>query len=161
MLTTLPLPNASWFPSVRVVRGIALALFVASLVGLTGCGGSRGSKNSVSGKVTLGTEQVSGIVSFVGTDNKEVASPIKADGTYSIDDPPTGTVKILVKGMGMPGGATGAPPLTPPKDAPTMPTMPGTTKGAAPPAKYASAATTDLTYEVKPGKHTYNIELKP
>jgi len=129
------------------------------VVGTTGCGDGKGAKNSVSGKVTLNGENVGGTVTFVTVDTKkEFVSPIKQDGTYQIDNPPPGQVKVVVKGMGM--GATVKPPPAG-KDVAKMPEMPGSAQGKEPPAKYASEKTTPLTYEVKTGKQTYDIPLTP
>jgi len=128
-------------------------LLAASLLSLAGCGGKpTESANSVSGKVTLDGAKVAGQVIFVGPDNKElVPAAIKLDGTYQIADVPPGKYKVLVRGA---GSATGPAP----KDS-ALPKM-ETGGGAAPPAKYAAVTTSDLTYEVKGGKETYNIELK-
>jgi len=161
MLTDLTLSPTKWFASSRMLGALSLAFLVALLSGVSGCdSGPKGAKNSVSGKVTLNGEKVAGTVSFVGSDPAPKETPIKPDGTYQIDDPPTGQVKIVVKGMGGPTGAAGA--AKPPPGGPEMPSMPGTGMGGAtPPAKYGSPATTPLTYDVKPGKQTYNIELTP
>jgi len=125
------------------------------LAGLSGCDKKPDeAANSVSGKVTLNGEPVLGTVVFVGADNKEAMSGIKADGSYSVPNPPTGQVKILVKGM---GGA--APPVaTPPKEGGgTMPKA----GGVAPPAKYGAVNTTDLKFEVTSGKQKHDITLTP
>jgi len=159
MLTDLTLSTAKRYFSARVPGALSLAILVAILSGVTGCDkGPKGAKDSVSGTVKMNGENVTGTVAFVGSDNTNKESPIKPDGTYQIDDPPQGQVKVLVKGM---GGPTGAPALKPPAGGPEMPSMPGMGKGATPPAKYASAATTPLTYDVKPGKQTFNIDLAP
>src|SRR4051812_18600270 len=113
MLTVSAPPGGSARLPRRVLQSLSLSLFVALLVGLSGCD-KKGDEaaNSVSGKVTLNGEPVSGVVIFVGADNKEYPSPIKPDGSYSVPNPPTGQVKILVKGM---GGTL--PSATPPKEA--------------------------------------------
>jgi len=156
MLTALAPPGGRLFP-VRMPLLVSLGLFVGLLVGVSGCDNKgKEAANSVSGKVTVGTEPVtSGEVVFVSADNKQVPSPIKADGTYLINDPPAGKVKILVRGLGGSaiGGDKGKAAI---KEVPPI-----GTKGATPNPKYASPATTDLSYDVKPGKQTHNIELKP
>jgi len=156
MSTRVPLHNASRFLLARVLCGFSLALCVVSFAAVTGCGSQKGPKSSVSGKVTYKGENVAGMVSFVGPDNKEVPSPIKGDGTYQVDDPPIGQVKVVVKGMlggTVPGVQKGGP------TGGELPSMPGMAKGANPPAKYGSADKTPLSTEIKPGKQTYDITL--
>lgn len=138
----------------RAVSSVLFGLFVAALFGAIGCG-SKSDGNSVSGKVTLNGVPVSGVVVFVTADQKKIEAPTNPDGTYQIINPPLGSVKVTVKPMPAVTG-TNAPP---PKDAPSMGAGAGA-KGVSPPAKYASDATTDLTYEVKAGKNTYDIPLK-
>jgi len=136
--------------------GFRLGLLMAVFLGVSGCGsGSKEAANSVSGTVKVGSESVtSGEVVFVGSDNKQVPAPIKTDGTYVINDPPTGEVKILVRTM---GGGVGGGAAIQPKDAPAM----SGSKGANPPPKYASLTTTDLKFTVQSGKQKYDIEMKP
>jgi len=131
--------------------GVALGLFAVLLVGASGCGGGpKESANQVSGKVTLNGSPVSGNVIFVGPDGKQgMPALIKGDGNYTAYDPPQGKCKVLVSGM---GGGTG--PATPVKDAPAL-----GGQSVNPPPKYADAKTSNLEFEVKPGKNTYNIEL--
>jgi len=151
MLTAFVLPGGRPLRSVRLACGF-LVLSVGLLVGVTGCDSkSKDPANSVTGKVSLGGQQVDGEVVFVGTDGKQVPGPIKPDGTYIIVDPPQGEVKILVRPM---GGGVGGAAVIQPKDAPAM--------GGknAPPAKYHSVTTTDLKYTVTSGKQKYDIELK-
>jgi len=123
------------------------------LVLTTGCRGDKEPKDSVSGKVTMGGQAVAGVVNFVYPDGKKVASPLGADGSYKFFSPPVGQVKVVVEGM---PGVVAPPPM---KGGPELPKMPGAS-GVAPPAKYGSANTTDLTYEVKAGAHVHNIDLK-
>jgi len=136
--------------TLRTTWAVSLTLLIAAILA-AGCG-EKQAANVISGKVTLDGDPVFGNVVFVSADNKEVSSPTATDGTYRIENPPVGQVKVLVKGM--PGQVTGGAP--PPKDAPAM----SNKQGVAPPPKYAAATSSDLSYEVKAGKHTYNIELK-
>ena len=125
---------------------------------LTGCGGNPGANvNSITGKVTLDGQVVGGTVTFVYDDKKseDKMTPISPTGEYVITDPPPGNVKIVVKGMQTGAGPLVAPPT---KDAPKMAELPGSS-GVNPPAKYESAATTPLTYEVKKGKHKHDLTL--
>jgi hypothetical protein len=141
----------------QVTRRFGLCLLLGALILATGCGGgSKALSNSVSGKVTVvpGDQIVSGSVVFVYSD-KEKVTPIGPDGTYTMADPPAGQVKILVKGD---QSRLAAPP--PMKGGPEMPSMGGGSQAVPPPIRYATAQGSDLTYEVKPGKHTHNIELK-
>jgi len=92
----------------KTVARLLLLAAIAFVVLMSGCTGtSKGIQNSVSGKVTLNGDPVSGTVVFVGSDGKEAMSPISAEGKYDIPNPPQGTVKILVKGTGI---------IAPPKD---------------------------------------------
>jgi len=148
-----------------LTRRLALsAFFVAALLVPAGCGRT-GSETTVSGKVTLGDQPVAGVVTFVDSSNKEVASsPIGADGTYRVEKIPTGQYKVVVKaGLGAAPPIAGQPPT--PKDAKPiemkdMGSMPGAQKTASPPKKYQTASTSDLSFEVKSGKNTYDIALK-
>jgi hypothetical protein len=136
----------------RATRQVSFLLLFAALACLTGCpgGGPGDAKNSVSGKVTLNGQPVSGMVGFIGSDGKEVPAPIKPDGTYIVDNPPTGDVKVVVRGMQGPSLPKGV----------TMQDM-GGPQGVQPPPKYASPATSGLTFNVTGGKQNYNIELTP
>jgi len=153
MLTALTLSKATRGLSVNALRGLFFSLFVASLIGVSGCG-PKDTKNSVSGKVTLNGEPVDGIVAFVGSDNKEVTGPTKPDGSYEIIGAPVGQVKIIVKRL----PNANKPTVAPPKDAPAMPS---TNNGVPPPVKYGATTTSDLSFEVKKGKQIYDIKLTP
>jgi len=139
----------------RLSGRLSLAFLLALLVVVGGCKKDKDAKDSVSGKVSYKGSPVSGIVVFVGGDGKEASSPINPDGSYSVPNPPQGQVKILVKGMAAPKGLD----KQLPKDAPQL--GPGSGPGgAAPPEKYSKTNTSDLTFEVKTGKQTHDIELK-
>jgi hypothetical protein len=138
----------------RATAGFSLLFLLSVLLWGTGCG-PKGPKNSVSGKVTLNGKAVTGQVTFIGPDSKEITSAINPDGTYMIPDPPAGQAKIVVKGMpGMPAGGV-PPPAGKSIDAPgaTAAEM-----GVPPPAKYA-LPDNGLTFNVTGGKQTHNIEL--
>jgi len=107
--------------------------------------------------VTLNDQAVNGMVVFVYPDSKEIMAPTGIGGTYTIPNAPTGQVKVLVKAK------PGAGPLVKPKGGAEMPGSMeggGAGEGVPPPAKYATVATSDLTYEVKAGKQDHNIPLK-
>jgi len=150
----LVLPPAQRLPG----RWGSGALLLSALVFVAGCTTGGGAKNSVTGKVTLDGKPVSGIVAFVYPDKQEVTSPIGPDGGYSIPEPKPGTVKVVVRSM-QPLGGGGL--KAPPKGGPPMAEMPGTGGGTPPPKKYEAANTTPLTYEVAPGRQTYDIPLAP
>jgi len=139
-------------------RWFGPCLILTALAFGTGCPGKAGT-NAVSGKVTLDGKPVSGTVIFVWPDSKELASPIGPDGSYSIPNPPPGQVKILVKGMT--SGAVEAPVGGPPPGAGDLPKIPNASTGVQPPAKYGDASTSDLSYEVKAGKQSHDLALKP
>jgi len=143
-------------------RRICLVLFFPVALLGSGCSGSKGTapKDQVTGKVTLkGGKAVAGIVVFVYPDGTETSAPTGDEGTYTIPKPTPGTVKVLVKAM--PGASPG---LRPPKDAdPTKDAGVSVSgpSGVPPPAKYGLPASSNLTYEVKPGQQTFNIDLAP
>jgi len=137
------------------LRLACLTILLTSLAFSTGCPSKgKGPKNSVSGKVTLDSQPVTGTVVFIYADNKEVSSPTNLQGVYTIADPPTGQVKVLVKPL--PGTGPGLKPIP----GPELPKVSSAGEGVPPPAKYADVRTTDLIYEVKTGTHTFDIPLK-
>jgi len=141
----------------RSRRSLGLCLLLG-LILTTGCGGGKsGSGTTVTGKVTLEGQPVNGIVHFVHATAPEATAPSGPDG-YTMINPPLGQVKVLVKAM--PGAA--APGAATPKGSPELPSMAGTStaQGVAPPAKYGHPGTSDITYEVKAGKQTFDIPLK-
>ncbi len=158
--------RASLIPLTPRRFGLGLLLAAPALLLAAGCsgGGSQMTKNVVSGKVTLKDQPVAGTVHFVYSDNKEASAPTGPDGSYSIPNLKTGSVKILVKAM--PGASDTklvAPPVGGDKGAPTV-EMPGTNPvgtGVRPPPKYSDANTSPLTYDIKEGKQTHDIELTP
>jgi len=134
------------------LRLTCLASLILPLVffGASGCGSKEGA-NSVSGKITLKGDPVNAKVKFVGG-GKEAEGATTLDGSYTVNNPPVGSCKVYVTAM--PGAVINP---TPVKDAPSMG---GKSPGVPPPAKYGTEAGA-ITYEVKPGKQTYNIELEP
>jgi len=112
----------------------------------------------VSGKVTLNGQPVSGEVVFVGAGGKLSLTPIKPDGQYEMFDPPAGKVKVAIRTMGL-GPAPGAP-GAPPKGLPGGTLGTGSGGGVAPPAKFGDDKKTPISYEVEPGKRTFNLELE-
>jgi hypothetical protein len=146
-----------------LARPASLLLLFVALCLSVGCSGQKGgAKNEVSGKVTLGDKPVTGIVGFVYSDNSEVTAPTDPDGKYTIANAKEGAVKVYVKPVTDSGASVGAPIVQ--KGAADMPKEgPGGATGARTPPlpKYSSVNTSGLTYDVKAGKQTYDIPLKP
>jgi hypothetical protein len=140
-------------------RWFALSLLSSTLALAAGCGGGgEDAKNEVSGKVTVGSQPVAGIVIFYYPDGVELSAPTNAEGHYTIPNAKTGSVKVYVKAL--PGATVRG---SMPKGGAEMPKDGPATQGAAgvpPPARYTVLATSGLSYEVKGGKQTYDIPLK-
>jgi len=134
-----------------------LFLLLATLVWVVGCG-TRGPKNSVSGKVTLNGKAVGGSVLFVGPDGKDYPTSIDHTGTYTLVDPPSGECKVAVRGTGksaMPAvESAGVGSMAPP------PGVKQIEEGVPPPSKYASPENGELKFTVTGGNQTYDIVLK-
>jgi len=114
------------------------------------------SANQVSGKVMLGNVPASGAtVTFIGAGGKKAGALVDREGKYVVVDAPPGKVQVTVKSMAGAGPALPTPAQV--KDAKAGP--PGATSVTVP-AKYGEP-NNGLTYEVKGGKETYDIELKP
>ncbi|MBX9624799.1 MAG: hypothetical protein K2X82_13420 [Gemmataceae bacterium] len=143
-----------------VARFAALA---AALVAAAGCGGGsgagtsggpdgKGSEDAVAGVVRVGDKHLThGKVEFHTAGGKVLRSVIQSDGTYRVRNAPAGPAKVVVESGDPPpmaaagGGGGKAVKLVRVDFA----------------AKYADPATTDLVYEVKPGRHQYDIVLAP
>jgi len=140
---------------------LLLILLFLGLVAIPGCPDA-GVSNVVSGAVTLNGSPVAAEVTFIGADGKTVSGPTNPEGSYFINNPPTGDVKITLKplpGAMPPVGGDKA--KAPGDKATTDLTGKNTVKmGVPPPAKYASPDN-GLKYEVKPGKHKFDITLTP
>jgi len=128
-----------------------LPVLLGAILGVFGCGSGEGPAptNAVTGKCTFNGNPVNGTVVFVGSDGKEVSTPVSpVNGSYTIVNPPTGDVKVAVRGM-----AASLPP-PPVKDMPAQQSL-----GVAPPAKYADP-NNGLTFKVDKGRQTFDIPLK-
>jgi hypothetical protein len=128
----------------RAATAVVLALGLVA----TGCGTN--GPNEVSGTVMQGGQPVAGSVVFVDGANHEYASPIATDGKYQVRNLPAGQMKVLVRGAPRPVAAPKA------RAALAPPVGPG---GAAPSAKYATAAG-GLTCTVTGGTQAFDIDLK-
>jgi hypothetical protein len=151
---------------------------------MAGCGGSSG---DVKGKVTYkGKELKGGGVSFVSTSGgPSQAGVIGEDGTYSIPNLQTGTYKVCVDTRNLRPPAKSRPmgprPVAKKESAGSTPAeTSGAPEGYTPstmsmadaaiaanakryteiPEKYAEPEQTDITYTVKGGDQTFDIELK-
>jgi hypothetical protein len=126
-----------------------------TLFALAGCGGPGSA--TVTGKVTVDGQRVtSGMVHFTSDDGKStVLAHISGDGIYSALDVSSGTTKITIV------------PLTPISGKP--PLNDGAEKGkdkgakiepsAKIPARYSDPNTSGLTFIVKSGANTHDIEM--
>jgi len=135
---------------------MALLMLVA-----VGCAAGRG---DVSGKVTYkGKALVSGTVQLEAADKTLMQANIGNDGSYSIPGVPLGEAHIAVSSTN-PQGPDSQPlvrgergdrqPTTPPKAQPAV-------AGWFPiPSEYGDINKARLTYTVKKGPNTYDIELK-
>lgn len=148
-----PLPSRDgrrWFPSFSPARRwpVCAALpFV--LLAVVGCGGA-GAKPVVSGKVTVnGKAPVPGCtVSFIGADNKETSASVANDGAYTVSDAPLGDDRVVVKGPAIRPATVGR-----------MPGAPAVGTEQIPP-KYQQPGN-GLTYTVKAGRQTHDLDLTP
>lgn len=140
-------------------------VLVLLLLGIAGCGPGKG---DVSGVITYkGQPLKSGQVVFQPDGGTMVAAEIGPDGRYSLSGVPEGTVKIGVsvidpgvtqhfRDLSAAGQSKGA---RDGKDAPKKPT--GTpVQFHAVPQKYGDPNGSGLTYEVKSGTQTHNIDLQ-
>lgn len=130
-----------------------LGLSLMALVFIAGCGDPLA--NSVSGKVTLDGQAVSGTIRFVGANGNEVESLLGDDGSYTVVDPPKGEVQIAITAPpDMQGDIL-------PDDAPDLPDMneAAGTNQIPPPEKYSDPAKSNLTFTVTTGKQTHDIPL--
>jgi hypothetical protein len=145
---------------IRVPRSVVLGLtaLLAALASATGCHRA-GPANTVSGRVTLDGRAVAGQVTFVGSDGKSVASPIKADGSYTVLDPPRGENTVLVKSLTA-AGASPAPPKGKAAMSPLAEVSGAPPRGVTPPARYAQP-NNGLRFAVTGGRQSFDIELRP
>lgn len=138
-------------------------LFIGTLMVLIGCGGGgpKDAANSVKGKITVkGSPCAGGTITFHG-DKQSKDSPIIA-GTYQVDNPPLGMVKVSVKTLSLGGAPAQGKKLTTPDVKDKAPSLLEAGGGEATPnKKYESPETSGLTYEVKAGKQNKDFDLDP
>ena len=147
------------------------ALLTAVLVAMTAAGCKKTGK--VSRKVYYNNQPLGGgSVLFFASNGKNVTGSIGTDGSYTVDQVPLGTAKIVVdtsalKPVGRPGGAAVTGPPTNFEPPPEAANDPHYGKGGAPrgkyveiPAKYTKPDTTDESYDVVQGDQEHDIKLK-
>jgi hypothetical protein len=134
--------------------GCLMLTLVVVLVG--GCGGRK--TGNVSGKVRLDGQPVpGGFVNFFpesGANTGAKASPIGADGSYSVTGVPVGPAKISVQGV---YGSTQLPNMKGPNG---MDMPRSDRKTVYVPPRYSTVEQSGLTWDVKPGSEEHDIELK-
>ncbi len=136
----------------------AAGLLVVALPLAGGCGNGKG---DVSGKVTYKGELLKfGSVQFMSPAGAMV-SEIQSDGTYSLTGVPSGTSKISVTCQDDEGYVKYMHALAASAKDKSKPKPKGHPDDFSKvPAKYNDFDKSGLTYEVKSGKQTYDIELK-
>jgi hypothetical protein len=143
-------PSCSIFVRGRC-RSVVGTLFLALL---SGCGGT----GDVTGKVTYkGKPLVFGTVQFEASDKSLKQGRLERDGSYFLESVPVGEAKAAVNSPNPQGGdfqplhreGRPAPPPRPP--------VPGWFPI---PAEYQDLSKPRLTYTIKSGQNTIDIELK-
>ena len=134
----------------RLARACALA--GAALVLVAGCGGRTG---DLAGKVTFKDKALhQGTVSVAAADGSILNAVIQDDGTYAVAGVPVGEAKV---GVNSPDPRT-VKTAQRKKDEKAPP--PDTSRWFAIPEKYADARQSGLATDVKPGRNTFDIDLK-
>jgi hypothetical protein len=151
----------------NATRCFGWLLCLCAILLTAGCGG----KGAVSGKVLYQGKPVpAGTVSFVLEGGGVVSSLIGEDGSYTIQNVPSGTVKITVE------TASARPPSAQEGRGPKAPKAPEFmmkySKEKDPkaaergkryvpiPEQYSDPARSNLTYVVKSGKQEHDIDMK-
>jgi hypothetical protein len=122
---------------------------VSLLLALVCCGCRPADRpGHLTGKVRFrGKELPSGTVCFLGANGKKKYAPIAEDGTYKVAGVPQGTARVGVESH----------PRLPPGFGGPRPGEPGT---IVLPPHYTKPETSGLTYEVKGGQETFDIDLQ-
>jgi hypothetical protein len=134
------------------------------LIGLSGCGSSTA---TVSGKVSYkGNPLKGGNITFASAEGKpSVSTSIDENGTYTCKAP-TGKVKVSVETASLkPAMAGGKAPKYSPPAGQTSPYQSGDTSDLSKryteiPETYSDPEKSGLSYEIKGGSQTIDIELK-
>jgi hypothetical protein len=157
----------------RHLNGLLIAMVLLALVGCS----REWPTSEVQGVVTYKGEPVPlGMITFMAADDSGRADTASImDGNYTLPRAPVGNVTIQISGSG--GTVAGASPANAKRKltkgqiklAESMGAKIGSnsseTQPKRPPfklpTKYANASTSGLTYEVRPGDQTYDIDLPP
>ena|SRR5437588_766530 len=142
-------PEGMVMGKTRSILGLLLGALVLTLIG---CGPGRG---DITGKVSYqGKPLRSGTVSVLGSDGVPKSGLINQDGTYTIHDAPAGSIKALVTSAD-PGESQPAVRIqgTP---------QPKVDRSGwfAIPEKYGDFEKSGLTFELKSGPNTWDIDMK-
>lgn len=156
----------------RFGRVLAGALCLCGMLMTAGCGGGKG---EVSGKVSYkGKPVLGGTVSFAPEKGGVMRSPIEEDGSFKISNIPPGKTKIMVETEsfrplsanvgGRRGGGSGVSADFMKQNIEKMNPQgadPSRAKRYVPiPKDYGDPSKSTLTYDVKSGKQTHDIDLK-
>jgi hypothetical protein len=139
----------------------------------TGCGPDFKSRGVVRGKVTVGKKPLTtGVVMFYAKSGVTASASIDPDGNYEMNDAPLGECLVTVTVQALPSdpmvrarlksGSMKFPegPKDPTKESPDLPSAPRVPKEVVPiDIKYSSPGNSGLSFTVKKGEQTYNIEL--
>jgi hypothetical protein len=147
-------------------------LACCTLLLTSGCGPDYKSRGMVKGKVTKGGKSLTmGTVVFHGKDGITGTAVIDGDGNYQMPDAPVGECKVTVTVQELPMDPTVRARLK--GKGPKMPEGPKNPENSSPDPplakipkevipvdpKYSNADTSGLSFTVKKGEQTYNIEL--
>jgi hypothetical protein len=137
------------------------------MVFASGCGGV----GSVSGNLNVAGKPVTtgALITFHGSDGRTAQAMVEADGSFAVEQVPTGEVQVTVVNTFLPGTAPKRPyfltEIRQPGD-PAPPRMPDYPKADLPkmgnqvPSRYADQAA-GLTRTIRRGENTITIDLEP
>ena len=152
----------------KISKRSFVAASIVVLAYVQGCGRGLPDRGKVTGKVTYnGAPLTAGTVNFTPQDNtlRAAAGKINADGTYTLTTFDEGDGAIVGKHRVAVVAMESTLPPDRPKVGGGIPTQdPEYLKKYQPksliPAKYMAPTTSELTFEVKKGRNSFNIELK-
>jgi hypothetical protein len=147
------MPRASEHSSVGRVRLRSIVVIGLLALFALGCQG----RGDMSGKVTyLGKAVPFGTVLVQSSDGSAHQANIERDGSYSVPGVLVGAVRVAVNSPN-PKGITLVPHKDPKKKSIPYPDVPG---WFAIPSKYETVVTSGLTYTIKGGANSIDIELQ-